>query len=304
MAIRVLVLAGGNSPEREVSERSGASVAAALGRAGYEVTVADPASGMDKLLPAAKSVDVVFPALHGAGGEDGELQRFLEQQAIKFVGSGSEASGLCFDKAAYDQLLSKNSVLTPRTKLVTFEAFGSTPLAKEPFVLKPNDGGSSIDTIIVRDVGRQDKAAIRQAFGRHPRLLLQELIGGVEITVAVLGAASLPVIEILPPDDQEFDYENKYNGATRELCPPEHVSDEQQAAAQELARRIHELCGCRDLSRTDIIIGEGGKLYVLETNTIPGLTDQSLLPKAAAAAGIDMPTLCDRLVKTALARHT
>jgi D-alanine-D-alanine ligase len=302
MVTRVLVLAGGNSPEREVSARSGASVAAALKRTGYEVTVADPAGGLQNLLPALKSVDVVFPALHGVGGEDGQLQLFLEQQKIKFVGSGSEASELCFDKVVYDQLLIKNGILTPRTELVTFEEYGSTPLAKEPFVLKPNDGGSSIDTIIVRDASNQDEAAIRRAFDQHPRLLLQELISGPEITVAVLGTESLPVIEILPPDDQEFDYENKYNGATREICPPEHVSEEQQSTAQKLAERIHGLCGCRDMSRTDIIIGEGSKLYVLETNTIPGLTDQSLLPKAAAAAGIDMLALCDRLVRSALTR--
>jgi D-alanine-D-alanine ligase len=304
MATRVLVLAGGNSPEREVSERSGASVAAALRRAGYEVTIADPSGGMDKLLPTAKSVDVVFPALHGTGGEDGKLQRFLEQQAIKFVGSGSEASELCFDKATYGQLLTENSILTPRTELVTADEFANTPLADKPFILKPNDGGSSIDNIIVRDVSHKDEAAIRRAFDQYPKLLLQELISGVEITVGVLGTESLPVIEIVPPQDQEFDYKNKYNGATREICPPEHVSEAQQAEAQKLAKRIHELCGCRDLSRTDIIINEGGKLYVLETNTIPGLTDQSLLPKAAAAAGIAMPTLCDQLVKTVLARQT
>jgi D-alanine-D-alanine ligase len=302
MAIRVLVLAGGNSPEREVSERSGASVAAALRQAGYEVTVADPADGLPKLLPALKSVDVAFPALHGAGGEDGQAQRFLEQNNIKFVGSGSQASELCFDKIVYDRLLVKHDILTPRTELVNFEEYGNSPLARRPFVLKPNDGGSSIDTIIVRDVSRQDQAAIGQAFERHPRLILQELISGVEITVAVLGDTSLPVIEILPPADQEFDYENKYNGATRELCPPEHVSDAQQAEARQLAARIHELCGCRDLSRTDIIISPDNQLYVLETNTIPGLTDQSLLPKAAAAAGIDMPKLCDRMVQAALAR--
>ena len=304
MAIRVLVLAGGNSPEREVSERSGVSVAAALGQAGYEVTVADPADSFQTLLPALKSIDVVFPALHGAGGEDGQLQQFLEQQQIKFVGSGSQASELCFDKAAYDQLLVKEGILTPRTELVSFEEFGSTALAGEPFVLKPNDGGSSIDTIIARNVSRQDTAAIQAAFGRHPKLLLQALITGVEITVAVLGTKSLPVIEILPPADQEFDYENKYNGATREICPPEHVSEAQQTEAQRLAERIHKLCNCRDMSRTDIIINEVGKLYVLETNTIPGLTDQSLLPKAAGVAGIDMPSLCDQMVKAALARQT
>jgi D-alanine-D-alanine ligase len=302
MAIRVLVLAGGNSPEQEVSMRSGAAVAVALRQGGYEVTAADPAGGLQKLLPALESVDVVFPALHGTGGEDGELQRFLEQQEIKFVGSGSEASELCFDKASYGQLLVKNGILTPQTELVTFEEYGSRPLIRQPFVLKPNSGGSSIDTIIVRDIRHKDEAAIRQAFDQHHRLLLQELISGMEITIAVLGTKSLPAIEIVPPGNQEFDYKNKYNGATREICPPKHVSEAQQSTAQKLAERIHGLCGCRDMSRTDIIIGEGSKLYVLETNTIPGLTDQSLLPKAAAAAGIDMQMLCDRLVQAALVR--
>lgn len=302
MATQVLVLAGGNSLEREISLRSGAAVAAALKRVGYEVSAADPAAGLQKLIPALKSADVVFPALHGVGGEDGVLQRFLEEKQIKFVGSGSRASELCFDKYSYDQLLINNGILTPKTELVTFEEFGSTTLAKRPFVLKPNDGGSSIDNVIVRDVARKDETAIRQAFDKYSQLLLQELISGPEITVAVLGTASLPVIEILPPDDQEFDYENKYNGATREICPPEHVSQSEQAEAQKLAARIHELCGCRDLSRTDIIVSEGGELCVLETNTIPGLTDESLLPKAAEAAGIDMLALCDRLVKSALAR--
>ena len=296
-------MAGGNSPEREISLRSGVAVAAALQKSGYEVIKADPAGSLQKLLPDLKSVDVVFPALHGAGGEDGQLQLFLERHNVKFIGSGNLASKLCFNKHSYDQLLVKNGILTPRTELVTADEFADAPLADKPFILKPNDGGSSIDNIIVRDASHKDEAAIRGAFDQYPKLLLQELISGVEITVGVLGTASLPVIEIVPPQDQEFDYKNKYNGATREICPPEHVSEAQQVEAQKLAKRIHELCGCRDLSRTDIIIGEGGKLYVLETNTIPGLTDQSLLPKAAAAAGIDMPALCDRLVKAALERQ-
>jgi len=117
----------------------------------------------------------------------------------------------------------------------------------------------------------------------------------------VLGNEALPVIEIVPPDDQEFDYENKYNGATQEICPPQHISEADQAEAKRLAERIHQLCGCQDMSRTDIIISEG-KFYILETNTIPGLTDQSLFPKAASAADINMVELCDRLVQNALNR--
>lgn len=302
MAIRVMVLAGGDSPEREVSLRSGESVARALKQAGYEVSQADPAIGLQKLLPDLKSVDVVFPALHGSGGEDGKLQRFLEREAIKFVGSGSSASDLCFNKASYDNLLKKNGILTPATELVTYAQYAASALARQPYVLKPNGGGSSIDTIIIRDIQKKNQATIRQAFDHYGHLLLQELISGTEITVAMLGNNSLPVIEIVPPEHQEFDYENKYNGETREICPPEHVGPEQQAAAQALAERIHHLCGCLDMSRTDIIVGAGGKLYVLETNTIPGLTDQSLLPKAAAAAGISIASLCDQLVQAALAR--
>jgi len=302
MAIRVLLLAGDNSPEREISLRSGEAVAAALRKAGYEVETADPSAGIQSLLPAMRSVDVVFPVLHGAGGEGGELQQFLEDNDIKFIGSGSKSSALCLDKARYTELLKKNGILVPQSELVTWDKYVATPLSKKPFVLKPNDGGSSIDTIIVRDTSQKDDDKIKKTFDRYPKLLLQQLITGPEITVAVVGDESLPVIEIMPPTDQEFDYRNKYNGKTRELCPPENVSPAEQAAAQRLAEQIHKLCGCRDMSRTDIIIGKGSQLYVLETNTIPGLTDQSLLPKAAAVAGLDMSSLYDRLVQAAIAR--
>jgi D-alanine-D-alanine ligase len=303
MATRVLVLAGGNSDEREVSLRSGASVVAALTQAGYEVTTADPAAGLVSLLPALQTADVVFPVLHGLGGEDGELQQFLEQHDISFVGSDSRSSALCFNKASYAKLLDKNDILIPKTQLVTYEEYSRSSWVKQPFVLKPNDGGSSIDTFIVRDITQKDDEAIREAFERHQQLLLQPLISGSEITVAVVGQKSLPVIEIVPPADQEFDYANKYNGATQEICPPEHVGQADQSSAQALAEQIHRLCGCRDMSRTDFIISEDGQIYVLETNTIPGLTDQSLLPKAAAVAGIPMVSLCKQLVEAALARR-
>jgi D-alanine-D-alanine ligase len=127
-------------------------------------------------------------------------------------------------------------------------------------------------------------------------MLLEELIEGTEITVPILGDQALPVIEIIPPQGKEFDYENKYNGTTQELCPPQHVSAEKQQEAQRLAEKIHKAAGVRHLSRTDIIIDENGKLWVLELNTIPGLTDQSLFPKAAAAAGINMQQLMQKFL--------
>jgi D-alanine-D-alanine ligase len=296
--IKVIVLAGGTSDEREVSLRSGAAVAKALGSASneYEVTSLDPADGLENLLPRLKQADVVFPVLHGAGGEDGTLQKFLEDHKIKYVGSDRWASALCFDKAGYTKLLAKHHVLVPATQLVNYNEFQASPLRKKPFVLKPNDGGSSIDTFIVRNPQRVDHDAIEQAFASHTKMLLQELIEGVEITVALLGDEALPVIEIIPPADGEFDYENKYNGQTQELCPPKHINEENQKKAQDLATRIHNLTRCHDLSRTDMIITKHDELYVLETNTIPGLTEESLVPKAANVAGISMLNLCSKLV--------
>lgn len=298
----IIVLSGGNSDERAVSLRSGAAVAKALQAKGHSVQTIDPTKGLDSRITELKAADVVFPALHGQGGEDGVLQKFFEDNAIRYVGSDSQSSTLCFDKARYTILLKENGFLVPDTELVDFAQYKASNLIKKPYVLKPNDGGSSIDTFVVREPENRDQAAISDAFERHGAMLLQELIMGPEITVAVLNDRSLPVIEIIPPADQEFDYENKYNGNTQELCPPLSVNSEVQVKAQALSSKIHELTGCRDMSRTDIIVGANDELYVLETNTIPGLTDQSLLPKAAAAAGIDMSELCDHLVTETLKR--
>lgn len=301
---KVIVLAGGKSNEREVSLRSGAAVAEALKKSGHDVQILDPADGLDALLPKLKAADVVFPALHGAGGEDSVLQKFLEDHGIRYVGPDSKSSALCFDKARYTKLLEDNGIPVPKTELVNLRGFQASDLSKEPFVLKPNDGGSSIDTFIVRDLASTDDTAIRATFNRHRKLLLQELIEGDEITVAMLDDEPLSTIEIIPPENGEFDYENKYNGQTQELCPPEHVSQNVQEQAQTLAKKIHQLAGCRDMSRTDIMVSPAGKLYVLETNTIPGLTGESLLPKAAREAGYDMPAMCEKLVQMALNRNT
>jgi D-alanine-D-alanine ligase len=252
------------------------------------------------LLPRLAAADIIFPALHGKGGEDGELQKFLESHHVKYVGSGAEASARCLDKTRYAELLKKRGILLPATDTVTLEAYKASPLRERPFVLKPIDGGSSIDMFIVRDPADADQAAIAAAFQKYGTLILQEFVEGVEITAGVLGTEALPIIEIIPPNGEYFDYENKYNGQTQELCPPEHVSKQDQAQAQALALEIHQLTGCRDMSRTDIIIDEDGRQYVLETNTIPGLTGESLLPKAAAEAGYTMPDLCNRLIELAL----
>jgi D-alanine-D-alanine ligase len=301
--MHVLVIAGDNSPEREVSLRSGTAVSEALESKGYSVSTYDPKD--DNLAAVAQGIDIAFPALHGLGGEDGVIQSKLEAVGLPYVGSGVSASELCFDKAAYKKLLFANNLPTPKYVVITTgDDLQKHELAQTPFVLKPYDGGSSIDTFIVRDVAEADFAAMHDALQRYGSMLLEELINGIEITVGVLGNRGLPVIEIVPPETGEFDYENKYNGATQELCPPQHVDREVQEKARALAAEIHLLCNCADLSRTDMIVKPNGELMVLETNTLPGMTVQSLYPKAAAVAGYSMPELCDELVRLALNRQT
>ncbi len=298
----VIVLAGGVSDERKVSLRSGEAVSDALKEADHVVSILDPAEGLDEQLTSLQLADVIFPALHGKGGEDGTVQRFLEDHSLRYVGSDAEASEKCYFKDRYPELLASQGVQIPDAQLVNYDEFKESPLAQAPYVLKPNDGGSSIDTFVVRDPAVANAPLIEQAFSRHDKLLLQKLISGQEITVSILLDEVLPVIEIVPPNGQEFNYENKYNGATRELCPPVSVPADVQKAAQKLALSVHRAMGCRDLSRSDFMIGVDGTLFLIDINTIPGLTPQSLLPKAAAVAGYDMPKVCDCLVNTAQQR--
>jgi D-alanine-D-alanine ligase len=263
----------------------------------------DPADGLDE--QTLKTADIVFPVLHGIGGEDGTLQAQLDKLGLPYVGTGAEASSLCFDKWRYKEVLDANAIPNPPGTLVTEAEFWQAPLRHKPYVLKPNDGGSSVDTVVKRgDKPEADEANLHDIFQRRKRMLLEALIEGQEITVAVLGNQSLPVIEIIPPPSGEFDYENKYNGQSQELCPPQHISPDVQSRAQELALQVHGMTGCLDFSRTDFMVDAEGNLFVLETNTIPGMTVQSLFPKAAAAAGYDMPTLCDELIKMAFARFS
>lgn len=294
----IIVLAGGISAEREVSQRSGQAVADALESKGYRTIMYDPIDGMDDLPEA----DAVFIALHGEGGEDGTIQAELERQGRVYTGAGPAASELCFDKQAYKQLLAVRDFPLARDEIVTAENFWQSRLITQPFVLKPVTGGSSIDTCIVRDISNLPKEKLDKALEIYGTMLLEELIDGTELTVSVLGGTPLPVIEIIPPEGGEFDYDNKYNGATQELCPPKNVDQETQRQARELALQVHELVGARDLSRTDMISTPDGRLILLETNTIPGLTPQSLYPKSAAAAGIGMPELADQLIQMALKR--
>jgi D-alanine-D-alanine ligase len=296
--MKVLVLLGGTSNEREVSLRSGRAVAEALKAGGHEVVEYDPKDGMNGLSSFVGKVNCVFPILHGHGGEDGTVQAELEELGFKYLGANSEVSKLCYNKANFKKILNKLSILTPKGEVVSQETINESDLISKPYVLKPVDGGSSVDSFVIRDPANQSYDA--KIFNRYQMMLLEELIEGVEITVPILGTTALPVIEIIPPNGKEFDYENKYNGATQEICPPKNVTVKKQAEAQELTELIHAEVGARHLSRADIIIDKEGKLWVLELNTIPGLTDQSLFPKAAGVAGINMQQLVQEFVDMTL----
>lgn len=301
--MKVLVLAGGSSAEREVSLRSGQTVAEALQAGGHDVVMYDPVDAATNLGKIAEGCDVAFPAMHGAGGEDGVIQQELERLGLAYVGSDVDSSELCFDKWNYRALLESRQLPMARGALMDRETFWQSDFLAKPFVLKPPKGGSSIDTLLVHDPAKLPKTKIDAIFDKHLQMLVEELVIGTEITMGILGDAALPAIEIIPPSGGDFDYENKYNGASQELCPPQHVSEEVQESAQQLAKRIHTLCGCQDVSRTDMIVSPDGRLTVLETNTIPGLTSESLFPKAAKASGLSMVVLCDQLVTMAHQRN-
>jgi len=291
---KIIVLGGGSSSEREVSIKSSEAVQNALNQTGFMAVFIDPSESSNYL--NAKEDDIIFPILHGEFGEDGELQTLLEKNRIAFLGSSSSSSRKSFDKQLTRNILSNESISVPKGEVISTEQYSSHPLSQRPHVVKVLKGGSSIGTLIQRNSGLLDEKILRQTFSQQ-NFLIEELIEGTEITIPILDKEALPVIEIVPPTDGEFDYENKYNGKTKELCPPQSLDKKTQIKAQNIAEKVHSVMGCRHLSRVDIMIDSRDKLYVLEINTMPGMTEQSLYPLAAKTAGISMPELMKRFVE-------
>jgi D-alanine-D-alanine ligase len=292
--MKVLVLLGGDSPEREVSLRSGKAVAEALTANRHQVFEYDPAKGYDGLDNFVGKVDCVFPILHGIHGEDGTIQEELENRNFKYLGSRPEVCRLTIDKASFKERIEQLDIATPAWEVVTKEQFDKSSLAQKPYVLKAIEGGSTIDCFIIRDLKKQKPPT--EIFKHYPKMLLEEIIEGAEITVPVLGKDALSVVEIIPPEGAEFDYEHKYDGSSQELSPPVNVPLNRQHEAQKIAELIHTRLSVRHLSRTDMMIDNTGKLWVLELNTIPGLTPQSLYPKGAKASGLSMEDLVQKFL--------
>lgn len=303
--IRLALIAGGRSSEREVSLKGGDQVAEALDKNKYSIRRYDPAYDIDRLVGDAGSIDVAFVLLHGKFGEDGTIQGLLDLLGIPYQGSGVLGSALAMDKELSGILYSQAGLTIPRRRVVDTVSYRAEEIVAEfglPVVIKPVDQGSSIGASIPATVKGVEEGLAR-AFKYSARVLLEEYIEGVEITGGVIGnkeLEALPIVEILPGEGHLFfDYQAKYQpGVTREICPA-RISSSLTRKAQECARLAHRVLRLRGYSRTDMIIRDKG-IYVLETNTIPGMTRTSLLPLAAQKAGMDFSTLLDRLIMLAL----
>jgi D-alanine-D-alanine ligase len=297
--MRVLVLYGGDSPEREVSLSSGETIAKALVESGHEAVLLDTLNGFEEIKNYIGKIDMVFPILHGINGEDGEVQKVLESLKIPFLGSLSQSSINSFDKIITHEILSDFNIRMPKFSRVTQYDFKDNSLAKSPYVLKPIKGGSSLDTQVVRSINNESESKSLKLLEKYPEMLIEELIFGKEITVPVFNNECLDVIAIVPPIDEEFNYENKYNDRSQEICPAseEFISNTLQNEAQEITLRVHKAMKARHLSRVDLMLSDNKELFVLEINTMPGMRPQSLYPKAAKNANMPMPILVKEFIK-------
>jgi D-alanine-D-alanine ligase len=304
--IRLALLSGGKSSEREVSLKSGAQVLEALDKSKYDIKRYDPQTDLNQLIVDAPNLDVALIIMHGRWGEDGTIQGLLDLLELPYQGSGVMASAVGMNKEVSKMLYQQAGLKVPREMYFSRHDI-INPAAVEvvvglPAIIKPVNEGSSIG-ITVAHSPEQVLDGITHALRYDHRVLVEEFITGLEVTSAILGnddLQTLPLVEIIPGESYHFfDHEAKYKpGATKEIVPA-RLSPEMTTLVQECGLKAHQALGCRGYSRTDTII-RGEDIYVLETNTIPGMTATSLFPQAAAAAGIPFPDLLDRLVELAL----
>lgn len=304
--IRVALLCGGISGERAISFKSGDQVAQALDPARYDIHRYDPATDLERLMREAPGLDVALIILHGRWGEDGTVQGLLDLAGLPYQGSGVMSSALCMDKRVTKDLyrfhglpVARDIVLDCKSPADLDEVVREIGL---PLVIKPNSEGSSLGMSIPH-TRKELEAGLAEAFLLDRYVMLEEYIQGREITASVLGndhLEALPLVEIIPGEKYTFfDYEAKYEiGASEEICPAP-IPEDLTRQAMEIGLTAHRILYCRGYSRTDLMLRDG-KYFVLETNTIPGMTETSLFPQAAQAAGYSFGQLMDRLIELAL----
>jgi D-alanine-D-alanine ligase len=298
--MRITVLFGGPSAEREISLVSGQAVIDGLRSMGHEVFGSDvsPAdlSGLDR------EADVIFPVLHGQFGESGELQEILEARKLPFVGSGSAASRLGMDKVKTKKAWERAGLPTPAYRVV--QRGERLLTAPGPCVVKAIDSGSSIDVFVCKAPAEQPaqaQQALEQVLSRHPAALVEQFIDGVELTVGLLEEQPLAPIRIIAKGEF-FDFKAKYKASDTEHRFDTGLPGEVVQRCRELAKRANDVVGARDLARIDIMLDRENRPYLLEINTLPGFTSKSLLPEAAKHSGIEFGALVDRLARRAMRR--
>lgn len=296
--MKVAVLMGGMSVEREVSLRTGAAVSKALKGLGYSVVDIDAGKDLPERLRVEK-IDVAFIALHGRYGEDGCVQGLLESMFIPYTGSGVLASSVGMEKVFTKQIFIGHGIPTPQHMAFRSakDAIAATDSLPFPFpvVVKPSAEGSSVGVHICK-TRDQYKAAVEDAAQYAGTLLVEQFIKGREVQGAVLDDEALGAIEIVPAREF-YDYEAKYKaGSGTKYLFPAPLPPDQYERVNEVCLAAHRALGCSGASRSDVIVTEKGECFILETNTLPGMTETSLLPKIAAGRGIDFPQLCERLL--------
>jgi D-alanine-D-alanine ligase len=297
---KIAVLMGGPGSERDVSLATARGVGKALRSLGAEVVEIDV---HDENFELPGGVDLAFLTIHGTFGEDGQLQRILERRGVAYTGDGVEGSETAFDKIRSKEKFREHGVTTPYWQVVTV---GQRPTIPIPFVIKPPRQGSTVGVYIVKNQAEVDSAMTEAA--RYDReLLVEKFVPGRELTIGILGNQVLPILEIIPKGGF-YDFANKYpflnpkaGGAAKHVCPAQ-IDPGKTGDLQDLALRAYRALGLQVYSRVDVLLPDDEPATVLEVNTIPGMTEASLLPEAAAAAGINYADLCLRIIQLSQAR--
>lgn len=296
---KIAVLMGGPGSEREVSLASGKAVLKALLGLGLDATPVDVTSTSIELPPG---VDLAFNVIHGTFGEDGQLQAAMEKLGVPYTGAGVESSRKAFDKNLAKAAFVAAGVPTPKSEIVDVSNGVKLPSFSVPFVVKAPCQGSSVGVHIVKDSAKA-MAAMEDAAKYGNEILVEEFVSGYELTVAILDDQAYPVVHIIPPDG-EYDFSSKYpwlsGGKGSQYVCPAALDETTTRKVQEAALAAHRALGIEVYSRVDVLLDDQGHPFVLEANTIPGMTETSLLPKSAAAAGISFPELCQRIGELSL----